>query len=86
MSALDLADVATEVVTVTSTLPTAWAGVWTVIEVEVGVPTTVAVALPKCTVAEAVKFVPVMVTVVPPAVEPEDELRLVTVGVVLGVV
>jgi hypothetical protein len=42
--------------------------------------TLVAAALPKVTVAPEAKFVPVMVTPVPPAVGPLLGLRLVTVG------
>jgi hypothetical protein len=42
--------------------------------------TLVAAAVPNVTVAPATKFVPVMVTAVPPAVGPLFGLTLVTVG------
>ena len=42
--------------------------------------TLVAVALPNVTVAPEAKFVPVIVTVVPPAVVPPFGLTLLTVG------
>jgi hypothetical protein len=42
--------------------------------------TFVAAALPKVTVAPAAKFVPVMVTAVPPATGPLFGLTLLTVG------
>jgi hypothetical protein len=42
--------------------------------------TPVAAALPNVTVAPAAKFVPVMVTDVPPAVDPLFGLTLLTVG------
>jgi hypothetical protein len=53
-------------VTTTSTAPAAWAGVVAVIEVEFTKVTPVAAVPPKVTVAPLTKFVPVMVTAVPP--------------------
>jgi hypothetical protein len=56
------------------------AGVVAVIVVVLTTDTPVAAALPKVTVAPAAKFVPVMVTAVPPAVDPLFGDTLVTVG------
>ena len=68
-------------VTVTVTAPALPAGVVAVMLVLLTTVTFVAAAVPKVTVAPAAKFVPVMVTPVPPAVEPLFGLTLVTVGV-----
>ena len=47
--------------------------------------TPVAAVPPKVTVAPVTKFVPVIVTLVPPLVEPVVVLRLVTVGALAAV-
>jgi hypothetical protein len=67
-------------VTVTVTAPAAPAGVVAVIEVPLTTVTFVAAAEPNVTVAPEAKFVPVIVTDVPPAVGPLLGLTLVTVG------
>jgi hypothetical protein len=70
-SALLVAEVPPGVVTVTSTVPAVWAGDVTVMVVPppptVNVETTV---LPKFTAVAPVKLLPVMVTLVPPAIGP----------------
>ena len=68
-------------VTVTATAPVLPAGVVAVIVVLFTTTTFVAAALPKLTVAPVAKFVPVIVTAVPPEVKPLFGLTLVTVGV-----
>src|SRR5277367_1942575 len=70
----------TELVTVTVTAPALPAGVTAVIVVAFTTVTPVAAVLPKVTVAPAAKFVPVIVTDVPPEVDPLFGLTLVTVG------
>jgi len=67
-------------VTVTVTAPALPAGVVAVIVVAFTTVTPVAAALPNVTVAPAAKFVPVMVTDVPPASGPLLGLTLLTVG------
>jgi hypothetical protein len=67
-------------VTVTVTPPAEPAGVVAVIEVLLTTTTLVAAVLPNVTVAPDAKFVPVIVTAVPPAVGPVFGLTLVTVG------
>jgi hypothetical protein len=67
-------------VTVTVTAPALPAGVVAVMDVPLTTTTLVAAAVPNVTVAPATKFVPVMVTAVPPAVGPLFGLTLVTVG------
>jgi hypothetical protein len=67
-------------VTVTVTPPAFPAGVVAVICVELTTMTFVAALLPNATVAPAAKFVPVIVTAVPPAVVPVFGETLVTVG------
>jgi hypothetical protein len=67
-------------VTVTVTAPALPAGVVAVIDVLLTTTTFVAAALPNVTVAPAMKFVPVIVTAVPPAVDPLLGLTLLTVG------
>jgi hypothetical protein len=67
-------------VTVTVTAPTLPAGVVAVIDVLLTTTTLVAVVLPNVTVAPVAKFVPVIVTAVPPAVGPLLGLTLPTVG------
>jgi hypothetical protein len=67
-------------VTTTFTAPAACAGVVAVICVALTTTTFVAPAPPNVTVAPVAKFVPVMVTPVPPAAGPLLGLTLVTVG------
>jgi heme/copper-type cytochrome/quinol oxidase subunit 2 len=71
-------------VTVTSTVPDP-EGEVAVIEVAEFTVTPVAACPPKETVLPAVKFVPVMVTVVPPAAGPEAGETALTVGAGAGV-
>ena len=58
-------------VTVTETVPAAWAGVTAVIEVELLTVTEGEATAPKSTVAPLTKPVPVRVTAVPPAMGPD---------------
>jgi hypothetical protein len=67
-------------VTVTVTAPAAFAGVVAVIVVLLTTVTFVAAVPPKVTIAPKAKFVPVIVTAVPPAVDPLFGLTLLTVG------
>lgn len=67
-------------VTVTVTAPVLPAGVVAVMLVLLTTTTFVAAALPNLTVAPDAKFVPVIVTAVPPAAAPLLGLTLVTVG------
>jgi hypothetical protein len=67
-------------VTVTVTAPAVPTGVVAVIVVAFTTTTLVAAALPNVTVAPVTKLVPVIVTAVPPAVDPLLGLTLVTVG------
>jgi hypothetical protein len=67
----------TVTVTVTAPLP---AGVVAVIDVLLTTTTLVAAVAPNFTVAPAAKFVPVIVTAVPPAAGPLFGLTLLTVG------
>jgi hypothetical protein len=67
-------------VTVTVTAPTVPAGVVAVILVALATTTLVAAEVPKVTVAPVAKFVPVMVTAVPPAVDPVFGEMLLIVG------
>src|SRR5579872_6328210 len=67
-------------VTVTVTAPAAPAGVVAVMDVLFTTTTLVAAADPNVTVAPDAKFVPAMVTPVPPAAGPLFGLTLVTVG------
>ena len=67
-------------VTVTVTAPALPAGVVAVICVPLTTTTFVAAAPPNVTVAPAAKFVPVIVTAVPPAVDPLFGETLLTVG------
>ena len=67
-------------VTATVTAPVLPAGVVAVIDVLLTTTTFVAAALPNVTVAPDTKFVPVIVTAVPPAVVPLFGLTLLTVG------
>ena len=68
------------VVTATSTAPMAFAGVTHVTDVALTTVTDVAAVPPNVTVDAPVKFVPVSVTVVPPAVAPLIGLSDVMVG------
>jgi hypothetical protein len=68
-------------VTVTVAAPAVPAGVVAVMLVPLTTTTLVAAALPKVTVAPEAKLVPVMVTAVPPEVDPLFGDTLVTVGV-----
>ena len=70
-----------ELVTVTVTAPALPAGVVAVIVVPFTTTTLVAELLPNFTVAPLAKFVPVIVTALPPVVGPLFGLTLVTVGV-----
>jgi hypothetical protein len=67
-------------VTVTDTAPALPAGVVAVIVVLFTTTTLVAAVLPNFTVAPAAKFVPVIVTAVPPATGPPFGATLLTVG------
>ena len=67
-------------VTVTVAAPALPAGVVAVICVALTTTTFVAAAAPNVTVAPVTKLVPVIVTAVPPAVDPLFGLTLVTVG------
>ena len=71
--------------TTTSAAPAACAGVTAVIEVLLTTFTDVAAAPPMVTVAPLEKLVPVIVTLVPPAVVPELGDMLLTVGAAPGV-
>jgi hypothetical protein len=66
--------------TVTVTAPALPAGAVAVIEVLLTTTTLVAAAAPNVTVAPVAKLVPVMVTAVPPPVDPVFGDTLVTVG------
>ena len=79
-SAEDLAETPPGVVTVTSTVAAATAGLVTVIWVALFTVTPVPAVVPKSTAVAPVKAVPVTVTLVPPAVGPELGLTAVTVG------
>ena len=61
----------------------AWAGETAVISVDETTVKLVAATVPKTTLVAPVKLVPVMVTVVPPAVGPEVGEMAVTVGVLV---
>jgi hypothetical protein len=74
-----VADVLPDTVTVTSTTPVP-AGLTAVTDVGLTTVTFVAGTVPKSTVVGPVKFVPVIVTGVPPAAGPEFGLTSVTVG------
>jgi hypothetical protein len=66
--------------------PAEWGGVFAVIDVLLTTVTPVAVPPPTLTVAPVKKFVPVMVTGVPPFVVPELGVIEVTVGAGMAVV
>jgi hypothetical protein len=78
-SADEVAEVPPGVTTVTSTVPAVPAGLVAVICVSVSL-LIFAVTLPKSTPVAPARFVPVIVTAVPPEVDPDVGLRLVTVG------
>ena len=86
MSAVEIADMPEGVVTVTSTVPAAWAGLVAVIEVALTTVTPVAAVLPKLTAVAPVKFVPVMVTGVLPTVVPVAGEMPVMVGADVAVI
>src|SRR5579863_33707 len=75
-----MAEVLAPTVTVTSTVDAPWAGEVAVMDPALLTVKLVAATLPNFTALAPVKLVPVMVTMVPPAVEPEAGLRPVTVG------
>ena len=79
-SAVLVALVPTGVVTVTSTTPAAWAGLTAVICVDELIPKDAAPIVPNLTEVAPVKLVPVIVTDVPPIVDPPDGDTAVTVG------
>ena len=68
-------------VTVVVTVPTVFAGVVAVMVVPFETETLVAAAVPNLTLAPAAKFVPVIVTAVPPAIGPEFGETPDTVGI-----
>ena len=67
------------VYTTTPVRPAVPGGVVTVMEVAVSA-VIVAAVVPKSTAVASVRYVPVMVTAVPPAVDPVDGMILVMVG------
>jgi hypothetical protein len=69
-----------EFLTTTFTAPAVWLGVFAVIELLLTTVTFVAADPPKLTVAPEAKFVPVIVTPVPPPADPEFGDTDVTVG------
>ena len=75
-----VAEVPPAVVTFTSTTPAEPAGEVQVIEVAVLEPQEVPALVPNCTPEAAVRLVPVIVTLVPPAVGPDTGETPVTVG------
>ena len=79
-SALEVALVPEGVVTVIFTMPAEPTGLVAVIVVEESIAKLTPVEAPKATTVAPVKLVPVIVTVVPPAVVPELGLTAVTVG------
>ena len=75
-----MTDVPPAVVTVMSTAPSACGGAMAVIEVTEFTVNDDAAVPPNETAVAPVKFVPVIVTLVPPAVEPADGLTPLTFG------
>ena len=73
------ADVPPNVTTVTPTIPAWPAGMIATIWVAVSL-TIFAAALPNMTAVAWARFVPLMISIVPPFVGPEVEVRRVTVG------
>ncbi len=80
LSPAETTEVPPGVMTVTSTRPAACAGATAVAEVADTGVTAVAAAVPKVTAVMPVRFVPVIVTTVPPAIGPDVGLIEVTVG------
>ena len=80
VNAPDLVEVPPAVVTATLLAPTVPAGVLAVIEVALTTTTFVADVTPIFTLVAPVKFVPVMVIVVPPVVGPDVGVTLLIVG------
>ena len=80
INALGKVAVPPAVVTATSFAPAAPAGVTAVIDVSLTTTTLVAGLTPTVTLLAPVKFVPVIVMAVPPAIDPDDGLTLVIVG------
>ena len=78
-SAADVAEAPPEPSTITLTVP-APAGLVAVISVAETTSTLVARVVPNSTIEPSLKFVPVMITVVPPAAGPKSGLTPVTVG------
>jgi hypothetical protein len=76
----DVAEVPAAVVTVMSTVAAAWGGATAVICVALLTTTVLAGTLPKFTWLVLLKFVPVMVTTVPPPPGPDDGDTAETVG------
>jgi len=70
LSADEVADVPLGAVTVTATVPAVPAGLVTVIDVALFTVNAVALVLPKVTLVAPVKPLPVIVTEVPPVVDP----------------
>ena len=71
-----------ETVTLTVTVPAAWAGAFTVMSVPLTTVTVVPAAVPKVTVAPGRNPEPVRVTVLPPEVGPATGATFVRVGLV----
>ncbi len=67
-------------VTVTSTVPAAWAGAVAVIWPPLSTVNVVAGVAPKFTAVTSLRYVPAIVTLVPPAVLPDDGVTEVTAG------
>ena len=80
VNAFVLVTIPPAVVTVTSLLPAVPAGVVAVMEVALTTTKLVAAMPPTATLVAPVKFVPVIVIVVPPVIGPEGGLTLVIVG------
>jgi hypothetical protein len=80
VKAVGLEPVPCVVLTETVTLPGAWAGVVAVTFVGDVTCTDVAVVKPNVTVVVPVRCTPVMITLVPPVVDPEVGVTVVTVG------
>ena len=78
--AVEVADMPDGVVTVTLIIPAVPAGLVVVIEVPLTTVKLVAAVLPNFTAVAPSKFVPVIVTGVPPITEPVAGERTVTVG------
>jgi hypothetical protein len=79
-SAVEVGEVPAVVVTMMSTIPAAFGGAVALIEMAEVTVKAVAGTVPNETPLAPVKFVPVIVTTVPPAVLPEVGVIAVTVG------